>query len=163
MYLKKRTVLEVEIFSVFISHLGLHTDKFSLKSMTSIEHILRLWVVPIVQCLIGRLSKNSRKLFKFLRILMQFFMRNPNMLLVLKSERLKMNYHRFFEKSAFFFKKNAKKPKKYLTSIFIKIHLSWEKFITKMISAKNYINSESFNGFGRGRQINMAISHGFTL
>ncbi len=41
-YLKKGTVLEAEIFSVFISHLGLHTDKVSLKSVTSIEHMLRL-------------------------------------------------------------------------------------------------------------------------
>jgi len=58
-----------------------------------------------------------------------------------------------FRKKCFFFEKNAKKPKKCLTSIFIKIHSSWEKFITKMISAKNSTNPESFNGFGRGRAI----------
>ncbi len=50
---------------------------------------------------------------------MQFFMRNPNMLLVLKSERLKMNYHRFFEKSGFFLKK-CKKAKKVFDLYFYK-------------------------------------------
>ncbi len=38
-YLNKKTVLEAEIFSFFISHLGLHTGKISLKSVTSIEHV----------------------------------------------------------------------------------------------------------------------------
>ncbi len=85
------------------------------------------------------------------------------MLLVLKFERLKMNYHRFSEKKLIFFEKNCKKArKKDLTSIFIKIGLTWEELITKMISAKNSTNPESFNGFGCGRRINMARSHGFT-
>jgi hypothetical protein len=66
------------------------------------------------------------------------------MLLVLKFQELLMNYHRFFEK-------NAKTPNKYLTCVFIKIGSSAVKFITNMIRAKNSTNSESINGFGRGR------------
>ena len=38
-YLNKGRVLETEIFSVFIAHLGLHTGKISLKSETSIEQV----------------------------------------------------------------------------------------------------------------------------
>jgi hypothetical protein len=38
-YLHKGTVLEAEILGIFISHLGLHTGKFSLKSVISIEHV----------------------------------------------------------------------------------------------------------------------------
>jgi hypothetical protein len=68
-----------------------------------------------------------------------------------------MNYYRFFEKNAFYFlQKNGKKSKKYLTCIFIKIGSSSENFIIKMISAKNSINPESFNGFEPGRPIDMA-------
>jgi hypothetical protein len=55
-----------------------------------------------------------------------------------------------------------KKPKKYLTSIFIKVGLSWETFITKMINTKNSTNPESFNGFRRGRRIDLAKSHANT-
>jgi hypothetical protein len=40
-YLNKRTVLEAEIFSVFISHLGLPTGKISLNSVRSIERMVR--------------------------------------------------------------------------------------------------------------------------
>jgi hypothetical protein len=36
-YLNRGTILDAEIFGVFLAHLGLHTDKVSLKSMTSIE------------------------------------------------------------------------------------------------------------------------------
>ncbi len=36
-YLNKGTVLEAKIFGVFLAHLGLHTGKVSLKSVTSIE------------------------------------------------------------------------------------------------------------------------------
>ncbi len=38
-------------------------------------------------------------------------------------------------------------------NIFIKIGLSSEKFITKMISEKRSTNHKSFNGFGRGHRI----------
>ena len=38
-YLKKGTFLEAEIFSVFLSHLGLHMSKVSSKSLRSIEHV----------------------------------------------------------------------------------------------------------------------------
>jgi hypothetical protein len=86
------------------------------------------------------------------------------MLLVLKSEGLMMNYHRFFHKMLFiFYKKCKKKSKKYLICIFIKTSSSWEQSITKMISAKNSTNPESFSGFGRGRQIDRAGFHGLTL
>ncbi len=38
-YLNKGTVLEAKIFGVFLDHLGLHTGKVSLKSVTSIEQV----------------------------------------------------------------------------------------------------------------------------
>ncbi len=41
--------------------------------------------------------ENSRNSLKFLWILIQFFIRNLNMLLILKFERLMLNYHRFFD------------------------------------------------------------------
>ncbi len=64
-----------------------------------------------------------------------------------------MNYHRFFEKNAFYFlQKVQKKSKKYFTYISIKIGSIPETFFTKMISAKISTNSESFNGFGGGRR-----------
>jgi hypothetical protein len=54
-----------------------------------------------------------------------------------------------FRKHAFLFlQKMQKKSKKYLTCIFMKIESSSEKFITKMISAKNSTNPESFSGLG---------------
>src|SRR5215468_10596336 len=77
---------------------------------------------------------------------MQFFTRNLNMLLVLKFERLIVNYH---EKMLSF----AKMQKKYLICIFTKIGSGSYKFITRMISAKNSTNPESFNGFRRGCRI----------
>ncbi len=39
-YLNKGTVLEAKILGVFISHLGLHKGKISLKSVISIEHVV---------------------------------------------------------------------------------------------------------------------------
>jgi hypothetical protein len=36
-YLNKGTILKAKILGVFISHLGLHTGKISLKSMIPIE------------------------------------------------------------------------------------------------------------------------------
>ncbi len=42
----------------------------------------------------------------------------------------------FRKKCFLFFSKKCKSPKKYLTGMFIKIGLSSENFITKMISAK---------------------------
>lgn len=90
------------------------------------------------------------------------FTRNLNMLLILKFTRLIMNHHQFFEKNTFF-TKMQQKSKKYLTCIFIKVHSSYRKFITKMISAKNSTSPVSFNGFGRGRRINLARSHVYTL
>jgi hypothetical protein len=68
---------------------------------------------------------------------MQLITRNLNMLLVLKSERLMMNYHQFFEK------KCKKAKKKYSTHIFMKIGSNSGKFITEIIIGKNFINSES--------------------
>ncbi len=51
------------------------------------------------------------------------------MLLVLKLERLMVNYHRFFEKNCLYFlQKIQKKAKKYLTYIFIKTGSNWESF-----------------------------------
>ena len=38
-YLHKGTFLGAEIFGIFITHLGLHTGKISLKSVRSIEHV----------------------------------------------------------------------------------------------------------------------------
>jgi hypothetical protein len=68
-----------------------------------------------------------------------------------------------FEKNAFYsLQKTQKKSKKYLTCIFIKTGSNWESFTAKMISAKNSINPESFNGFERDRRIDMAKSHGYT-
>ncbi len=40
-YLNKGVVWEAKIFGVFLAHLGLHTGKISLKSVTSIEHVGR--------------------------------------------------------------------------------------------------------------------------
>lgn len=53
-------------------------------------------------------------------------------------------YYRFFDENAFFF---PKKPKMYLSYIFMKTGLSPKQLITKMISAKKSTNPESFNGF----------------
>ena len=44
----------------------------------------------------------------------------------------------------------------------MKIGLNPNKFIIKMISEKISTNSESFNGFGRGRRIDLATFHGYT-
>ncbi len=38
-YLNKRMVLEAKISAIFLAHLGLHTGKVSLKSVTTIEHV----------------------------------------------------------------------------------------------------------------------------
>jgi hypothetical protein len=38
-YLHKGTFLGAEIFGIFITHLGPHTGKISLKSVRSIEHV----------------------------------------------------------------------------------------------------------------------------
>jgi hypothetical protein len=74
-----------------------------------------------------------------------------------------MHYHRLFEKNAFyFFAKNAKQSKKYLTYISTKIGSISKNVFTKMISAKNSTNAESFNRFGGDRRIDLVISHGYT-
>jgi hypothetical protein len=72
-----------------------------------------------------------------------------------------MNDRRSSEKHTFF-AKNAKKPKTYLTHIFMKIKLNLQNFITKMISVKSSTNSESFKRFGCGRRIDLEIFHGYT-
>jgi len=80
--------------------------------------------------------------------------------------KIRMTYEElssiFRKKCSLFFAKNAKMPKKYLTCIFINIGSSYRKFITIMISAKNSTNPESFNEFGHGHRINLAISHGIS-
>jgi hypothetical protein len=38
-YLNKGTILVAKILGIFLAHLGLHTGKVSLKSVTSIEHV----------------------------------------------------------------------------------------------------------------------------
>jgi hypothetical protein len=71
-----------------------------------------------------------------------------------------------FRKKKFYFsqkvQKSAKKSKKYFTYISIKIDSILKTFFTKMISAKISANPESFNGFGGGRRMDLAISHGYT-
>jgi hypothetical protein len=56
----------------------------------------------------------------------------------------------------------AKKPKNYSTCIFMKTGPKSGKFITKMISAESSTNPKSFIGFGRGRRMDLATSHGYT-
>ncbi len=105
--------------------------------------------------------KNSRNSLKFLWIRIQFFIRNLNMLLVLKFERLMLNYHRFFDENLdFFCKKSAKiceKVRKYLIHIRMKLQSNSKNKITKMISEKFSTNSESFIKFGRGRRIHWQL------
>ena len=49
-----------------------------------------------------------------------------------------------------------------MTSIFVKIESNLKKKITKMLSEKFSTNPESFKGFGRGRRVDLATSHGYT-
>jgi hypothetical protein len=44
----------------------------------------------------------------------------------------------------------------------VKIESNLKKKITKMLSEKFSTNPESFKGFGRGRRVDLATSHGYT-
>ena len=48
----------------------------------------------------------------------------------------------------------------YFNHIFAKTNLKKKRSTTKIISEKFSTNPESFNGFGRGRRIDLAISDG---
>ena len=68
----------------------------------------------------------------------------------------------FRKKFIFFLLEKLKAHFLYFAYIFAKKRFILKKFITKMISEKFSTNSESFNKFGRGRQIDLANSDGMT-
>ncbi len=51
-------VSKAKILGFFTSHLGLRISKFSSKSVMSIEHMIRILVVPMVQWLLGQMRIN---------------------------------------------------------------------------------------------------------
>jgi hypothetical protein len=70
------------------------------------------------------------------------------MLLVLKFERLMINYHRFFEKKAFYFlQKNAKKVEKVFGLYFYKTRFELGKFYYQNDQRKKLYKSWKFQWY----------------
>jgi hypothetical protein len=97
------------------SDLSTYDCQYSLEFRPQYNFFSKHFLVDMLEwwtCLWKQITKKYKMFFQFLRILTQFFMRNPNLCLLLKFKRLMMKYHRFFDKLSFqFLHKNAKMHK----------------------------------------------------